>query len=160
MIYWISLYPKCQQKAQAIQWAYFFIYYMQNLEETQCENYKRTNVCHSHWTVTVSLKWITVIVAKKKKKLFTHSPQKIIVTINRSILYDAWDLSITHHLILDSWHSSLEVQPASTGENAGAVARTPTTALTVTKLSQLPFPTFFKRLDLLWVINCKSHLRA
>lgn len=71
---------------------------------------KKINACHYHWTATVSFKWITIIVTKKN--LFTHSPQKIIVTIKRSILYDAWDISITCHLILASWHSHWKsIQP-------------------------------------------------
>ena len=55
----------------------------------------------------------------------------------------------------------LGVHPASVGYNAGVVARTPTTALTVAKLSvPAVISCLFQRLDLLWVINHKAHLKA
>ena len=56
---------------------------------------------------------------------------------------------------------TLGVHPASVGYNAGVVAGTPATALTVAKLSvPAVIPCLFQRLGLLWVINRTAHLKA
>lgn len=120
---------------------------------------KKINACHYHWTATVSFKWITIIVTKKKS---IYSQPSENYSYNKKINI-VWCLGHKYNMPFNSGFVTLtlEVHPASVGCNAGVVARTPTTALTVPKLSvPAVIPCLFQRLDLLWVINRKSHLKA
>ena len=80
---------------------------------------KKINVCHYHWTATVSFKWITIIVAKKKKSIYSQPSENC--SYNKKI-NTVWFFGDKYNMPFNSGFVTLtlEVHPASVGIMLGS----------------------------------------